>query len=575
MERKKQATEVERKRNVEKLQAAKKARLSDVKEEKEEEKAEEKVEEEKAPEEPEEPVLLTDAEKASVFRKGEAPDMAPTLVSKAFANFSVPNQSEGFDAIDFLWQTEAASASHLQAYILERKLSSVVETLTPGDWFKKEHKDWQASVISWKKRQTEWKNPSLKKALLAKIAAEKKAAKAADAEEGAPEEADAEPVKIDAEDLDIFSVEDVMDIGSGEPLFANFAFEDWALLSLRFELHMLVHAFRKDMADPERTGFQEVHASFYYQKYFHKQWSNKTYGKSSFKEVIELIKENVALSEAGVLEAILGEEAQAKSFVHLVEEHRRDRLRRLEAGVESAELKFQKQPQAQTQPHASSSSTPAPSGQKKRTFAGSVKLSQIRSPDGVVKPSFTKRNFQTQFSGQKPRTTFPPGALLGQGGTKRILAPMGAKKLLQPGLKRPFPSGAPLRPRPPAHPPVNVKRTFPGTTQRLGQPQRFIQPIPVNRSFPGTVQPTRVFPAAARPSWGKGQSPGTVQPSGAFKRPFQQQQHQQQQVRPTWNKGGNQARPQQQAQPRHVPPPRSQAQAPFKGKGGGKSYARW
>ena len=33
-------------------------------------------------------------------------------------------------------------------------------------------------------------------------------------------------MKVDAESLDPFAVEDVTDIGSGEPLFANFAYED-------------------------------------------------------------------------------------------------------------------------------------------------------------------------------------------------------------------------------------------------------------------------------------------------------------------------------------------------------------
>lgn len=56
----------------------------------------------------------------------------------------------------------------------------------------------------------------------------------------------------------------VKDIGTGEPLFCNFGFEakgvrsrsrmlqDWALLSLRFELHLLAHSFLHDCGDPER-----------------------------------------------------------------------------------------------------------------------------------------------------------------------------------------------------------------------------------------------------------------------------------------------------------------------------------
>ena len=34
-------------------------------------------------------------------------------------------------------------------------------------------------------------------------------------------------------------VEDVLDVGSGEPLFSKFGFEDWTLLSLRCDLESL------------------------------------------------------------------------------------------------------------------------------------------------------------------------------------------------------------------------------------------------------------------------------------------------------------------------------------------------
>ena len=55
-------------------------------------------------------------------------------------------------------------------------------------------------------------------------------------------------------------------IGNGEPLFADFNWEDWALLTLRYELHLLSHAFKKDVDDPERPGFSDTHLSFYYNK---------------------------------------------------------------------------------------------------------------------------------------------------------------------------------------------------------------------------------------------------------------------------------------------------------------------
>jgi hypothetical protein len=410
-ERKRKAAEAERKRVAE---AARKAKLA----KKDGEEA--PAEEEKAAEEPLEPVTLTDEEKAVVFRKLEAPDMAANVVAKHFADFSLPAQSEGFDVVDFLWQKETGCAAHLQEFVLNKKLNSRVESLTPGDWFKKEWKDWQATLSSWRKRQGEWKNPGSRKALLAKIAAAKKAAaakpegeeKEGEAKEEVPEP---EPMKVDLDDVDPFSVEDVLNIGSGEPLFSKFTIEDWMLLSLRYELHLLVHAFKKDMNDPERPSFHETHLGFYYNKYFHKQWSNRTYGLATFKEVTELIKENISINKVGLLEALMSDDVPLKSFVHLVEEQRRDRQRRVEAGVESAELKFQKTPQA-PQHHPGNNHpqgqkrpfTPAPQGQNRiQPTWSSNKAQRIAPPARIITPSVQTWGNKPQFGNK--RTIQPAG----------------------------------------------------------------------------------------------------------------------------------------------------------------------
>ena len=91
------------------------------------------------------------------------------------------------------------------------------------------------------------------------------------------EEAPELPV-IDPEEVEVFDVEDVCDIGSGEPLFSCFTFEDWALLGIRFELQLLLLAFKKDLDDPERTNFHESHLPFYYGKYFKKQLNMRFFG---------------------------------------------------------------------------------------------------------------------------------------------------------------------------------------------------------------------------------------------------------------------------------------------------------
>merc|ERR1719453_2539289 len=100
-------------------------------------------------------------------------------------------------------------------------------------------------------------------------------------EEEAEEAEEPEEENIDLDTIDIFGVEDIMDIGGDkikQPLFKDFSFEDWALMSLRFELNLMVHAFRKDVKDASRQAIHEDNIGFYYQKYFKKSLSLNFYG---------------------------------------------------------------------------------------------------------------------------------------------------------------------------------------------------------------------------------------------------------------------------------------------------------
>merc|ERR1719203_809983 len=103
-----------------------------------------------------------------------------------------------------------------------------------------------------------------------------------------------------------------MNVGSNTPLFKEFQAEDWALLSLRFELHMLVHAFRKDVDDPERLGIHLDHLAFYYNRYFKKTLSPKDYGVESFREIVDLVSDAVLVTPKSVLESTL--EGEMETF---------------------------------------------------------------------------------------------------------------------------------------------------------------------------------------------------------------------------------------------------------------------
>merc|ERR1712060_267290 len=173
----------------------------------------------------------------------------------------------------------------------------------------------------------------------ARISAPKK--EGTDGEDVEMKEEEQPKMEINVEDLDVFGVDDVMDLGNGEPLFANFVYEDWALLSLRFELHLLVHAFRHDLNDPERPAFHENHLSFYCNKYYQKPLNLKSYGVSKLAELFDMLPDTVKISALNsTIESQLPEDTPMENFVKLTEEHRRDRQRRADAGDESAVLKF-------------------------------------------------------------------------------------------------------------------------------------------------------------------------------------------------------------------------------------------
>jgi len=172
-------------------------------------------------------------------------------------------------------------------------------------------------------------------------------------EEKAEEE---DPVKalvaeVVKHELDIFHLEEISDIGTGEPLYANFAFEDWALLSLRFELHLLVHAFRRDCNDPDRTGIHPDHLAFYYNKYYKKGLNPKNYGVESIEELVRMIRDTVVICRKIIESQITDDLEMNEVFVKLTEESRRDRQRRIDAGDQSVRLHFQTRPPTDPPPH--------------------------------------------------------------------------------------------------------------------------------------------------------------------------------------------------------------------------------
>jgi len=284
----------------------------------------------------------------------------------------------------------------VKQWISERKMTTRIEDSTPSEWFTTRWKEWQKTLQQFKTKQTGYrsalKNKDQIKAQKAKTKEARKKAKEAaakkkevdlkkkreeaerkleeetkkmeealakgeeyvPAEIELPEEEEIEPeveeeepeeveeTPIDFEALDVFGVEDVLNVGAGEPLFSNFNFEDWTLLALRYEIHLLAHAFRKDVDDEDRPGMVLEHFAFYYQKYFKKAFNLKFFGLETAREVMDLIKDTVLITgKNGVIDPRLPNELESYNvFVMITEESRRNRVMRIAAGDDSAKLKI-------------------------------------------------------------------------------------------------------------------------------------------------------------------------------------------------------------------------------------------
>lgn len=280
-------------------------------------------------------VELTEEEKQLAHPKKPMTDLLPMDLSKCFHRFSLPDAEEGFDTIRYDWADQDGCKEYLSSWILKRKATQRIEELQPGKYFREKSTEWQKASLDFKKKQMEWKK------VLEQLQEWKTAGKAKGSDPKKAE--DDKPTDIDPDDLDVFSVENVNDIGSGEPLYSNFEYEDWCLLAIRVELFLLVHGFRQDVDDAERQTFHESHLPFYYNRYWKKALDPKMYMRDTTSHIVALVKDTMEINAGnGMVEVKLPEDNPFDHFVKLAEEHRRERQRRLDAGDETAELKFRK-----------------------------------------------------------------------------------------------------------------------------------------------------------------------------------------------------------------------------------------
>ncbi|CAE7458753.1 Hnrnpu [Symbiodinium pilosum] len=335
-------------------------------------------------------VELTAEEKKLTFRRLPVSDLTAYVLNTNFQKFSLPDEQETyFEDIQYVWSPEKKAKQHLEEWIQVKKLTSRLEDLQPGEWFSTKWKEWQKVVQSYQTKHNIYKAAEAKKSaqLAAKEQAEKDGTELPLEALAALDESD----KVDFDSLDVFGVEDVMDVGGGEPLFAAFTFEDWTLMSLRYELHLMAHAFRRDSHDPGRISVPVEHLAFYYQKYYKKALNIKFFGVDSCEELVSMVSDTVLITgKSKVLEPQLPDDLESTNlFVMLTEESRRDRNRRIDMGDDSAKLKIVASGQA--------TATPQP-----RPFA----TTQIRPQWPQQQPTSYQTRPISPFG--QPRPTYQP-----------------------------------------------------------------------------------------------------------------------------------------------------------------------
>merc|ERR1712194_111934 len=144
-------------------------------------------------------VALTAEEKSCFFNNALTPDMDAKELGRIFGTFTLPDKSEGFDEVKFVWQNQAKSEEYLKAWVKTRKLNQRVEDLKPGSWFNEQWAEWDKLLQNWKHAHNTAKDPANKKKPEKKKAAAKEDKQEEKKEDERKEDAAAEEKKENGE----------------------------------------------------------------------------------------------------------------------------------------------------------------------------------------------------------------------------------------------------------------------------------------------------------------------------------------------------------------------------------------
>ena len=251
----------------------------------------------------------------------EWPDVSARVVSLNFTKFSLPTCTDSsFDQVTFLAGSETAAHAAFEDWAEKRKLVEKISDLKADvEWVKTKNQEWLDAKLDWRKKHRMFLD-------------QRKAAGSTSISNG--------PV------YDVWSVEDVnggVDT-AGVPLYAQFQIEDWTLINIRYELHLLLHVFKKDAG---RSGIHKSLIDYYYSVYYGKSIYCPQYGAKDIDALLALVADTVTInSVTQCVEPSLDLSVSMGTFVRLTEEARREREQRIASGDDSVRLKLTAPPQA-------------------------------------------------------------------------------------------------------------------------------------------------------------------------------------------------------------------------------------
>jgi len=306
----------------------------------------------------------TSINKIAVLPKKVIENLPPSTAF--YKDVTMPTKEEGWNKVIFEESAEEAQKD-LKKWQKWCKNMTLVEDFKPSDKLKEKMTEWDKFLAATKKEVLKLKK---EKELAQKLAngeiteeehkkqqeeeakkeeEEKKKEEERKEEEKKKKMNKAKEEKVDGEDKKEDKKEEEEEEEEVDPSTVNtidFTEEDWMLARLRMELHTICHAFVEDVEDKERTSFSADFAPHYYKQYAHEGYYfvPGTFGCKNMDEICALIKDTLKV-ESSMMTSVLPVDTSFDDFVQLTEDARQERVDRIGAGDEGAQLKFKAQTQ--------------------------------------------------------------------------------------------------------------------------------------------------------------------------------------------------------------------------------------